>query len=267
MANLTTKQLGVRLRRLRETANLTPYDVERTKICKRRTLNRIERGESVPDWPIVDHLARLYKVDVELRTELNRMAREASERGWWEPLGVPKWFGLFMELEQVASAVRVYETEYVTGLLQTEDTMRAILAANSRLRPEELDRYVKARLVRQREFFARRPVPTLELAIGEGVIRRAIGGPDVHAAQLERLREVTVSPGVSVYVVPFEVGAPPGTGHPFTLLEFPDDLDRSVVYSESALAGRYDDTPDEYSARSAIFAGIRAVSIQLGDFL
>lgn len=259
------RQLGARLLRLREEADLSPYDVERSKICKRRTLGRYEKGETIPPWPVARELAKFYGADPAMLDDIERMAKEAEEKVWWEPLGVPKWFGLFMELEQSASTVRCYETEYVTGLLQTEPTMRAVLGANPRLGQGEMERHVTARLVRQRQFFGRRPTPRLEVILSEGVVRRVVGGEETHADQMQRLAEIAASPNVDVYVVPFAAGAPPGSGHPFTLMEFEDKVDPPVVYAESALAGRYDDSPVEYTARSAVFDGIKRVSIPIGD--
>ncbi|MEV0645172.1 helix-turn-helix transcriptional regulator [Phytomonospora sp. NPDC050363] len=265
--NLTRRQLGRRLRNLREQSGKRAADVEYAQIMSPSKLYRLEAGQnSSVSWPEVMALAQLYRADKDLERELIRMAKATLEAGWWEEFQVPKWFQLFVELEQIASAIYVYEVEFVTGLLQTEAYMRALYAVNQRLGTDAKNTLVASRLLRQREFWARTPPPRLEVVMSEGAVRRAIGGPHVHAEQRQALIDAAGRPHVSLYVIPDAVGAHPTIGRPFMLMEFPDDLDPSVVYSEAANGAKYDDSPAEFDHHRDTFEATRDMATALEEF-
>ncbi|MBB6039331.1 helix-turn-helix domain-containing protein [Phytomonospora endophytica] len=268
---LTRRQLGRRLLNLREVAGISAGAIARTKLMSTSKLYRLEAGEIVePAWVEVKELCDMYGQNPasDLSKELVRMAKACLEAGWWEPFGsgVPKWFQLYLELEQIAHTIRTYEVAYVTGLLQTEATMRALLSANPALQAEAVDSTVDLRLKRHLNFFARIPLPSLELAIDEGALRRVIGGPAAHAEQLERLYTMNSRPNVRVFVLPASVGAYAGQGQPFTLLEFPDDLDPDVVYSEAATGAHYDESAEAFASRRATFGSMIAQAVPLEEY-
>ncbi len=59
----------------------------------------------------------------ELRLLLMGLAKDSKTRGWWHAHGdaVPAWFSVCVGLEQAATSLRTYESEFVPGLLQTAD--------------------------------------------------------------------------------------------------------------------------------------------------
>ncbi|GAA4906718.1 helix-turn-helix transcriptional regulator [Stackebrandtia albiflava] len=259
---------------MREFAGRSPYDVARTpNIGSRSALLRLEGGETRDVlMPVVDHLCRYYGADRDLRHELNRMAIACSDSGtdaWWEPVGTPTWAGLLFELEPKATTISTYETESVAGLLQTERTIRALLVANPRLTAQDVDDLTRKRLARQSRVLsdAAAHSPMCHFVLSEAALRRRVGGTDVHAEQMKHLKELDRCPTVSVSIVRFDVGATPGTAHPFVLLDFPKDYARTVVYSESALGATYSDALDEVTTRKGMFKSIRAVSVPIGDFV
>lgn len=128
----------------------------------------------------------------------------------------PSWFLPFIELEARASMHRVFESQIIPGLLQTEDYARAMLMA---VRPDHLEDLVTARMTRQAIFEGDSP-PRCWFIMDEQALRRSIGGPDVMAAQLERLLIAGSEPRTVVQVVPDEVAAHPGLAGPFTILSF-----------------------------------------------
>ncbi|GLZ75956.1 transcriptional regulator [Actinorhabdospora filicis] len=271
--NLTRRQLGRRLRTLREQSGISPGAIasEPIELMSTSKLYRLENGQQPkPHYPDVKELCELYGHGPasEITKELVRMAKACLQAGWWEPFGsgVPAWFQLYLELEQITHTIRVYEVAYVTGLLQTEATMRALLAANPALDPDTVEQTVEARLRRQRHFTARNPAPRLELAIDEGALRRVVGGPDAHAEQLAHLREANARPNISVHVLPAASGAYAGQGQPFTLMEFPDPLDPSVVYSEAATGAHYDESAGAFGRRLATFGSMIGQAVPLEEF-
>ncbi|MFF4531466.1 Scr1 family TA system antitoxin-like transcriptional regulator [Streptomyces sp. NPDC001407] len=128
----------------------------------------------------------------------------------------PSWFLPFIELERDAARHRVFESQIIPGLLQTEDYARAMLTP---VRPDNLDDLVAARMTRQ-ALFERDDPPRTWFILDEQALRRTIGGPEVMAAQFERLLAAGQHPRTVIQVVPDTVTAHPGLAGPFTLLSF-----------------------------------------------
>ncbi|MFE6689655.1 Scr1 family TA system antitoxin-like transcriptional regulator [Streptomyces sp. NPDC057743] len=131
----------------------------------------------------------------------------------------PSWFLPFIELEAEANRHRVFESQIIPGLLQTEDYARAMLTS---VRPDNLDDLVAARMTRQ-ALLERDQPPYTWFVVDEQALRRNIGGPDVMRAQLERLLTAGEHPRCVIQVVPEEVTAHPGLAGPFTLLSFDEE--------------------------------------------
>src|SRR5206468_3886989 len=114
------RQLGRRLRHLREAAGRTVADIEAAKLASQVKLWRIETGRSPVKIADVWALCRLYGADGRTTDALAALAAGSHERGWWENYadlmgaGVPLYIGL----EETASELRTYETELVPGLFQ-----------------------------------------------------------------------------------------------------------------------------------------------------
>ncbi|MDK0519219.1 helix-turn-helix transcriptional regulator [Streptomyces sp. ML-6] len=230
-------QLGRELRQLRHEAGLTSTQVVRTLICSPSKLTRLETGDnSVVEAVDVMALCEIYGAAPEKRALLlGYAAVTKTKRDWWQspeyrPVIAPT-FKAYLGLEATAAALHKYEGEFVPGLLQTEDYVRAIYqGASERLSADEIDRLVDVRMTRQEAL--RRDSAPLKFAavINEAVLRRKVGSSAVMRAQMEHLAEVAERPSVRVQVVPFKAGVHPGMNGAFTLLRF-DDAE-SIVYLE-----------------------------------
>jgi hypothetical protein len=97
----------------------------------------------------------------------------------------------------------------------------------------EIERMVSARLERQ-ELLERNPRPELEFVLGEAAVSRAVGGRSIMRRQLDRLKELSSRPGISLQVLQFSSGAHPRMGGAFTILEFADDSLDDLLYLENA---------------------------------
>ncbi|MGW2176795.1 helix-turn-helix domain-containing protein [Streptomyces sp. NPDC001732] len=231
-------QLGRELRRLRQEAGLTSTQVVRTLICSPSKLTRLETGENaVVETADVMALCEIYRASPEKRALLlGYAAVTKTKKDWWQspeyrPVIAPT-FKAYLGLEATAAALHNYEGEFVPGLLQTEDYVRAIYQReHERLSADEIDRHVAVRMTRQ-EVLHREPAPLKFAAvINEAILRRGVGGSAVMRAQIEHLAEVAELPWVRVQVVPFRAGVHPGMNGAFTLLRF-DDAE-SIVYLEN----------------------------------
>ncbi|MFB6905957.1 helix-turn-helix domain-containing protein [Streptomyces sp. P11-1] len=231
-------QLGIELKRLRHAANLTSTQVVRKLVCSPSKLTRLEHGEnSVVEPADVMALCEIYGADAETRATLvGYAAVTKTKKDWWQspeyrPAIAPS-FKAYLALEATAEALHDYQAEFVPGLLQTEEYVRAIhQRAHEGLPPDEIDRVVAVRMTRQ-EALQRdtRPLKSASI-INEAVLYRAVGGAPVMRAQLEHLAEMVSHPSVTLQVVPFKAGAHAGMNGAFTLLRLPDA--QPIVYLEN----------------------------------
>ena len=87
--------------------------------------------------------------------------------------------------------------------------------------------------------------PRLWAVVDEAALRRPVGGPGVMKGQLERLRDATELPNVTLQVLPLDTGAHPAMVGSFSVLRFPDQELPDVVYLEHLTGASYLNKPDE----------------------
>jgi transcriptional regulator with XRE-family HTH domain len=240
--------LGAQLRRLRENSHVTVAEAAEEIRATHSKISRLERGRSSAKQRDVADLLSLYGVtDESQREELLGLARQASTPGWWQPYTdvLPSWFELYLGLERAASIIRLYEVQFVHGLLQTEDYARAvILIANANASEEENARRVSVRMKRQ-QLLTQPDPPRVWAVLDEAALRRWPARRDVMRAQLKYLLEITELPNVTLQVVPFNVGPHAAAGGPFTILRFPEPDLPDMVYLEQLNSAVYVDHPDD----------------------
>lgn len=236
------RQLGKELRRLRERAGTSTGAAADWLDVATSTVSKVENGRQAPRVAHVRLLLQLYGVESPESDALLRLAREANQRGWWASYGdtVPDWFRNYVGLEADAERIATYDPELIHGLLQTSDYTRAVtLASRPDLTQEGIDRAAEVRHARQDRLTDENP-PHVHAILGEGVLRRVVGGRAVMVTQLKRLTELADRPNITVQVLPFEAGAHPAMVSPFHVLTFPEDTppavylenDRGAVYLE-----------------------------------
>jgi hypothetical protein len=136
---------------------------------------------------------------------------------WWRRYAdlVPGWFARYLGLESEAERLRVFDSQTVPDLLQTEAYARAHLPAGA-----DLDRRVELRLARQHALDLPAP-PDLDVILDESVLHRPVGRPPVLRDQLASLLAAADRDNVRIRVLPFTTpGAPPSRAA-FTYLDFP----------------------------------------------
>src|SRR5215471_9549975 len=230
--------LGAQLRRLREDSRVTVAEAAEAIRATHSKISRLERGRSGAKQRDVADLLTLYGMtDEAQREELLALARQANTPGWWQPYSdvLPSWFELYLGLEKAASIIRLYEMQFVHGLLQTEEYARAvILISNAHAPADEIERRVSVRMKRQ-QLLTQPAAPQVWAVLDEAALRRWPAGPGVVRAQLEH----------PLQVVPFEVGPHAAAGGPFTILRFPEPDLPDMVYLEQLNSAVYLDHPDD----------------------
>jgi transcriptional regulator with XRE-family HTH domain len=232
--------LGSQLRRLRETAGVTPEQAAWELRASRSKISRMEHGRvRLKDRDVADLLTLYGVTDEKLRARMLATAQQANAPGWWSKYDdlLPDWFEEYLGLEGAASVIRTFELQFVHGLFQTRAYAHAVtLLGHKTATAEEIDRRVSLRLKRQ-DIFARPEPPQVWSVMDESVLRRPLGGRTVMRAQLARLAEMARLPQVTLQVVPF--GGHAAAGGSFTLLRFAEPELSDVVYIEQLTSALY----------------------------
>lgn len=211
----------------------------------RDRLKNIEEGGSRLAIVDIVGICRIYGTSRAEEQELIALAEATTKYGWVEQYGqgIPQYAQKFVAMEQRATHMHIYASEFVTGIFQTEAYLRAVHERDHLLDPNWSDQILAARMARTRDLEARHDPPQINVILSEAVLRRMVGGPEVMRAQIEHLREVAQRPYVNISVVPFEAGAHPSMPGSNIVLDFPDD-EPSVVYIESRDGCRYESGPE-----------------------
>lgn len=240
--------LGRQLQALREKAGMTYEQAAGEIYSSWYTVRRMERGEGGLKPLTVKSLLMAYGItDVREIDTFLALARDASKPGWWHSYDdvLPSWFKVAIGLEESASLIRAYEPQVVPGLLQTEDYIRALTAANfPDATGDEIQRRVALRLDRQ-ELLRRPAPPEYWVVMDETVLRRPIGSREVMHGQLARLVEAAEMPAITIQVIPFTAGWHPALYSMFWAFRFPDQEMPDIVYSESLTGSYYMNKPAE----------------------
>jgi hypothetical protein len=240
--------VGAKLRRLRTDMGLSREQAAESIRASEWKIHRLENGQvGFKERDIVDLLERYEVTDPAEVAEFLTLTREANTPGWWQHYGdvLPQWFRTYVDLESAATLIRTYEGQYVPGLLQTDDYMRAVVqGAHLEESGEERGRRVRLRMARQ-TLLTREHPPRLWAVVDEAALRRPVGGREVMRGQLERLIDATKLANVTLQVLPFDSGAHPAMVGSFSVLRFPDQELPDVVYLEHLTSALYLNKRDE----------------------
>lgn len=252
------RRLGRILTQIRESKHITQEAAAAYIERVPSTLWKLESGKSGVRIKVKQDilgLCELYGVDDETRDGLVALAQATRVKGWFQPYldVMPAEFDMYLGYEADATSMRVYETDLVPGLLQTEDYARALTTLPG---PDgqprdtaEVDKRTKLRLERQSVLTRERKPLKLDVILAESLLHRPIGSTQIMTAQLRHITELGQLPNISVRVAPYAAGLHIGiaTG-PFILLRFPGG-EPPVAYVDAFLGGIYfkeDDETDRY---------------------
>ncbi len=189
--------------------------------CARSSISRLENNEAKLDEGQAATLDERWQTGGHFSTML-----------WYARLGHdPNWFKQHMDIESVASVIKVYEALTVPGLLQLPEYARALIAESG---VADVDERLTERMSRQ-AILTREPPPVLWVLMTESVLDWPVGGPEVMRKQLAYLLEVSERPNIGIRVVPRSVGAHYGMNGSFKVMT---GVAGDVAYTESPGGGR-----------------------------
>jgi len=232
------RELGRRLRELRNERHLTIEAVAESLLCSATKISRLETGTSRPSLRDVRNLCELYEVDKSTSTEFMNLVRDTHETGWWikyEDLNLNPYIGL----EQDASSITSYTMYYIPALLQTEDYARTIIKAIARkIDPNIHQRRIEVRLRRQ-QLLESGNRPYYRVLMDEAVLHRQVGGSTLMADQLGKVLEAVRIEKATVQIIPFGVGAHAAQDSNFILFEFDETGLPPVIFVEGLTYNQY----------------------------
>ncbi|MFE9443105.1 helix-turn-helix domain-containing protein [Streptomyces sp. NPDC006602] len=210
-------RLGTELRRLRERAGLSVTEGARQLGVSQAQLSNIEASRFGVSADRLGALARIYRCcDTAYLDGLIELAGE-RKGGWWETFREALPAGLLdlAEIEHHAVRLQAANTAHVPGLLQLADHARAIYEqAVPEFSRREVELRVNHRLQRQALLDQDNSVP-YQAIIHEAALRVPVGGTSVAKRQLKHLLAQSERDGITIQVIPFAIGAYPGSGQTF----------------------------------------------------
>lgn len=230
------RRLRTELRRARADANLKQGEVAAAMDWSVSKIIRIETGAVGVSTNDLRALLSLYGIPDRI-TELVDLAKAARERSWLSSYreAIPSQYLQYIEYEEAASVLRIYEPLLLPGLLQTKEYATAVIQrlADQGTSQELMDTRIEIRMRRQRLLEQQNP-PTVHFIVDEAAIDRLAGEPDTAQDQIARLIEVANRPDITIEVIPFTAGLHRGLLESFIVLEFADTEDSDVLYLETS---------------------------------
>ncbi|WP_433308777.1 helix-turn-helix domain-containing protein [Micromonospora sp. CA-269861] len=242
------------LKRRRTAAGLTQAQLGEQVFCSDSQVSAIETGTKQPTLPYLAAVDKTLDTGGYFTTLWNELVKGDA---------APVWLREWIETEREATALRWYEHAFVPGLLQTEAYARATFRA-ARAPAFELDQRVSARLERQ-AVLTRVPAPQLFVVLDEMAVRRACGGRDVMAEQVEYLMSCAEEPHIQLHVVPMSTGMYSGLADAFILADMPDGS--RVGYVDNQLSAQIVEQPEGVASLGLSWDAVRGEALPLGQTL
>ncbi|WP_217171410.1 helix-turn-helix transcriptional regulator [Streptomyces sp. AC512_CC834] len=258
------RRLGQELRRLRELKNMTAEEVAERLLVSQSKISRLENGRRSISQRDVRDLCGVYEVeDQRIVDSLMQMAKDSRQQGWWHAFGdIP--YSVYIGLETDAESLRTYEPQIITGLLQTRAYAEALIqGALPETSVADVEKRVQVRIRRQERISAENNPLRLWVVLDEAGLRRVVGSRQVMREQLEHLAEMSQLPHITVQVLPFDVGAHPGINGQYSILEFADAADSSVVYIEGVTSDLYLEKAPDVQKYTVMYEHLRAQALNV----
>jgi transcriptional regulator with XRE-family HTH domain len=258
------RRLGFELKRLREAAQMTGDEAARHLGWSASKVSKIETGRMSVHHGDVRDMLDLYGVqDPGTYEALIQLARDARQRGWWQPYSdiLSRNSATYIGLESAAESLREFQPITIPGMFQTEAYARAAIVGGGllELREEETERRVALRLERQAVLKETR----LDrwVVLHETALVSEVGGLAVMRDQLRRLAAEAQDTWTTIQIIRFASGAHPAMPGAFGVFSFPEENDRDIAFINSVAGILYLERQDDVKAANLTFDHLRAVAL------
>jgi transcriptional regulator with XRE-family HTH domain len=189
-------------------------------------LTRIEQGAVPVREADLDKCFEVYKVPRSEHKRLRNLA--ALGRHKLPPSRVPEWASRYVHLISGAASLKLFSEGSWPGTVQTLDYAKAQLRKSATVRLADVERMAEERWERV-ERLRSTGRPHLWLIVGEGALRKEIGGRETLRTQLELVLELAELPNVDIQVIPFDAGAHAADETSFSIINVIDGLPGIVL--------------------------------------
>lgn len=208
------RAIGKQVKVLRERGEFTQKELGDRLGYSEDLVSSIERGRRTPQREFLDAADELLSAGGLLKAAIEDVERAKAKAR----VRHPAWFRDYARLEADAVEINFYNNHDIPGLLQTERRARALYHMRKPLLDEDtIEQRVASRLGRQK-ILTRWPPPMVTAVIEEAVLRRPLGGWEVHKEQLEQVIKLGQLRSVELQVMPMDRTEHAGMGGPFVLL-------------------------------------------------
>jgi transcriptional regulator with XRE-family HTH domain len=208
------RNIAAALRQLREESGKNLSEVAADLMISTSKLSRLENAQGRPQPRDIRDLVRYYEIVGDpLGESLQRWAKAAQRRGWWNDLddevlgSVLGGFGLdaHISYEADAAVARIYTLPFLPALLQTDRYATAIFRDMEGRSQDEIDQLLEVRARRKQALSFREDLDPLRLVAvtHESALRQTVGSPEIMRDQLGALIDGSKAPNVSLHVLPF----------------------------------------------------------------
>jgi transcriptional regulator with XRE-family HTH domain len=255
------RAIGKQVKVLRERGGLTQKELGDQLGYSEDLISSLERGRRTPQREFLEAADELLGAGGLLRATVEDVEK-AKARG---RVRHPDWFRDDARLEREAVEINDYSCHDIPGLFQAERRIRALYEMRKPLLDEEtIEQRVTSRLARQ-EILTRWPSPMISAVIEESVLRRPLGGLEVHKEQLEQLIRLANLRNVELQVMPLDRTQHAGMGGAFILLT--PKGKQQVGYTEAQDSAHLSTGPEEVRILAARYGSIRAQALTMQESL
>lgn len=269
-STLPRRQLGRYLTEWRSRAGMSQQRAAELLEIGSSSLQRLERGlNGRVQVREIQAACDVYGIPDAEAEVLIALARQANVKTWWYHADdrIPIHFDGYVRLEASAVELRAYQPELVPGLLQTPDYIRGLFTAHPENDVAEHDRWIQLKKQRQNNVTRKQRPVTLSTVVSESALRRVSGSPQVMAAQLRHLADMSTRPNVNLRVLPFNAGFPRGvSAGPFVILDFGTTAtgvptEPTVVYLEGPMVDMYLEEPHDVQRYHDLYTAIEQAAL------
>lgn len=249
------RAVGKQVKLLRERSGWTQRELGSRLGYSEDQIASLERGRRTPQPEFLDAADDLLGADGLLSVTKEDVAQAKAKAR----VRHPAWFKDYARLEAQAVEINDYSNHDLPGLFQTERRVRALYEMRKPLLDEEtIEQRVASRLDRQK-ILTHWPPPMVTAVVEEAVLRRPLGGWEVHKEQLDQLLRLGRLRSVELQVMPLERTEHAGMGGPFILLT-PKGKPQ-VGYMEAQNHARLATDAEEVRILAARYGTIRAQAL------
>ncbi|WP_030062009.1 helix-turn-helix domain-containing protein [Streptomyces novaecaesareae] len=254
---------GIQLRKFREAKGMRQEELAPLLECSPSHLSYVELAHRPPKRKLAELADEALDTDGTMLLMWFQLKNAAILEGFPE----------YARYEALAEQIRIFENDFINGLLQTRAYATALQmgAVRQGISTQTLaEARIEFRLARQK-ILERTSPPLLHVVLDESCLRKFVGGRDVMIEQLLHLEQLSTRPNVVIQVAPFSLGENRPLTHMAAFLTMPNRkvlaygeveqrgyIDRDTK-SVAALTKSYDRLAVEALGQAESLAFIRAV--------